>query len=200
LNQRLFENINDGAPEIIIEDLWDLLQYHVIIYFDNNIAQVPPARHRSGQPLKTLTEKIKSKEGRFRHNLAGKRINYAAKTVISPDPKIRFNEVGIPKSIAMELAIPEKVNEWNNKWLREFIQRGHNTYPGANYVIMIDGKKKKITDDNKEQILEELKEDCIVERHLINGDICVFNRQPSLHRMSIMCHKIKVLPLEVLLD
>ncbi|MEK6861901.1 MAG: DNA-directed RNA polymerase subunit A', partial [Nanoarchaeota archaeon] len=71
INQRLFENINAGAPEIIIEDLWDLLQYHITTYFDNEVAQLPPARHRSGQPLKTLTERIKSKEGRFRHNLAG---------------------------------------------------------------------------------------------------------------------------------
>ena len=101
INQRLFENINAGAPEIIVEDLWDLLQYHVTTYFDNTITQVPPARHRSGQALKTLTERIKSKEGRFRHNLAGKRVNFAARTVISPDPMIEFNEVGIPKSVAM---------------------------------------------------------------------------------------------------
>ena len=72
INQRLFENINAGAPEIIIEDLWDLLQYHVTTFFDNAVPQLPPARHRSGQPLKTLTERIKSKEGRIRHNLAGK--------------------------------------------------------------------------------------------------------------------------------
>src|SRR3989344_3613752 len=70
INQRLFENINAGAPEIIVEDLWDLLQYHITTYFDNTITQVPPSRHRSGQPLKTLTERVKSKEGRFRHNLA----------------------------------------------------------------------------------------------------------------------------------
>jgi len=63
INQRLFENVNAGAPEIIIEDLWDLLQYHVTTYFDNEVAQLPPARHRSGQPLKTLTERIKGKEG-----------------------------------------------------------------------------------------------------------------------------------------
>src|SRR3989338_7157538 len=79
INQRLFENINAGAPEIIIEDLWDLLQYHITTFFDNNIVQLPPARHRSGQPLKTLTERIKSKEGRIRHNLAGKRTNFSAR-------------------------------------------------------------------------------------------------------------------------
>ena len=194
INQRLFENINAGAPEIIIEDLWDLLQYHVTTYFDNEITQVPPARHRSGQPLKTLGERIKSKEGRFRHNLAGKRVNFAARTVISPDPKIEFNEVGVPFVVATDLTVPERVTEWNIEWLKKFVENGHSNYPGANYIISPDGKKKKITEDTKKQILEELKPGYIVERHLMDGDICVFNRQPSLHRMSIMCHKIKVLP------
>ncbi len=194
INQRLFENINAGAPEVIIEDLWELLQYHVTTFFDNEVTQVPPARHRSGQPLKTLTERIKSKEGRFRHNLAGKRVNYAARTVISPDPKLKFNEVGIPKSVAMELTIPERLTEWNMKYLKKFVDKGPTNYPGANYVIRPDGKKKKITDETREQLLEELQPGYIVERHLMDGDISIFNRQPSLHRMSIMCHKIRVLP------
>ena len=194
INQRLFENINAGAPEIIVEDLWDLLQYHVTTYFDNTLVQIPPARHRSGQALKTLVERIKSKEGRFRHNLAGKRVNFAARTVISPDPRINFNEVGIPKSVAMELTVPEKVNDWNKEWLIELIKKGPKNYPGANYVISPDGRKKKITEDTKDQVINDLKEGYIVERHLIDGDVAIFNRQPSLHRMSIMCHKIKVLP------
>src|SRR3989338_2366185 len=194
INQRLFENINAGAPAVIIEDLWDLLQYHITTYFDNAIAQVPPARHRSGQALKTLTERMTSKEGRFRHNLTGKRVNYAARTVISPDPKIGFNEVGIPLVVAKELTIPERVTEWNMAYLKEFIKRGPNKYPGANYIISLDNKKKKITDDTVDQLLEELVPGCSVERHLMDGDISVFNRQPSLHKMSFMCHKIRVLP------
>jgi DNA-directed RNA polymerase subunit A' len=193
INQRLFENINAGAPEIIVEDLWDLLQYHITTYFDNSISQVPPSRHRSGQALKTLSERIKSKEGRFRHNLAGKRVNYAARTVISPDPMIKFNEVGVPKEVAMELTLPEKVNEWNIEYLKELIKRGPEIYPGANYVIRNDGKKKRISAETKEVLLEELENGFIVERHLIDGDVAIFNRQPSLHKMSIMCHKIKVL-------
>ncbi|MEK6903078.1 MAG: DNA-directed RNA polymerase subunit A' [Nanoarchaeota archaeon] len=194
INQRLFENINAGAPEIIVEDLWDLLQYHVTTYFDNTVIQVPPARHRSGQVLKTLTERIKSKEGRFRHNLAGKRVNFAARTVISPDPKIKFNEVGIPKSVAMELTIPERVTTWNKEWLLKLIRQGQKNYPGANYVIFPDGKKKKITDETQESILADLKEGFIVERHVMDYDVSIFNRQPSLHRMSIMCHRVRVLP------
>ena len=194
INQRLFENINAGAPEIIVEDLWDLLQYHVTTFFDNNIAQLPPARHRSGQPLKTLTERIKSKEGRIRHNLAGKRTNFSARTVISPDPMLELFEVGVPFIIANKLTVPERVNEWNIRYLKEFVVRGPDKYPGANYIIRPDGKKKKITEETRETSLEELQPGYIVERHLMDGDIAVFNRQPSLHRMSMMCHRIKVLP------
>ncbi len=193
INQRLFENINAGAPEIIVEDLWDLLQYHVTTFFNNDVAQVPPARHRSGQPLKTITERIKSKEGRFRHNLAGKRVNYAARTVISPDPKLELNEVGVPLLIAMELTVPERVTEWNIDWLKTFIKNGPKVYPGANYVL--DGtKKKKISLETQEVILQELVPGQIVERHLLDGDVSLFNRQPSLHRMSIMCHRVRILP------
>ncbi|MDP2750244.1 MAG: DNA-directed RNA polymerase subunit A' [Nanoarchaeota archaeon] len=198
INQRLFENINAGAPEIIIEDLWDLLQYHITTFFDNAIPQLPPARHRSGQPLKTITERIKSKEGRIRHNLAGKRTNFSARTVISPDPNLTLNEVGVPMEFATKLTIPEKVTEWNVNYLKKFIQNGPETYPGANYVIRPDGKKKKITSETKEQALEEIQPGYIVERHLMDGDLALFNRQPSLHRMSMMCHKIRVLPFRTL--
>ncbi|MFH0875180.1 MAG: DNA-directed RNA polymerase subunit A' [archaeon] len=194
INQRLFENINAGAPEIIIEDLWDLLQYHITTFFDNQIAQLPPARHRSGQPLKTITERIKSKEGRIRHNLAGKRTNFSSRTVISPDSMLNLDEVGVPKEVAMKLTVPEKVTEWNKDYLKTFVEKGPKNYPGANYLIRPDGKKKKITDETKEQLLEEVQPGYYVERHLMDGDIALFNRQPSLHRMSMMCHHIKVLP------
>jgi len=194
INQRLFENINAGAPEIIIEDLWDLLQYHVTTFFDNNVAQLPPARHRSGQPLKTITERIKSKEGRIRHNLAGKRTNFSSRTVISPDPMLDLDEVGIPKIIAIKLTVPEIINDWNFEYLKKFVEKGPHKYPGANYIVRPDGKKKKITEETKEALLEEIKPGYAVERHLMNGDIAIFNRQPSLHRMSMMSHRVKVLP------
>jgi DNA-directed RNA polymerase subunit A' len=194
INQRLFENINAGAPEIIIEDLWDLLQYHVTTFFDNEVAQLPPARHRSGQPLKTLTERIKSKEGRIRHNLAGKRTNFSARTAISPDPRLSIIEVGVPKVIAMKLTVPERITEWNMEYLKKFVENGPEKYPGANYIERPDGKKKKITEETKEAALEELQPGYIVERHLMDGDVAIFNRQPSLHRMSMMCHKVRVLP------
>ncbi len=191
-NQRLSENISAGAPQIIIDDLWDLLQYHITTFFNNSISQVPPARHRSGRVLKTLSDRIKSKEGRFRHNLAGKRVDFSARTVISPDSKISPEEVGIPYEIAAELTIPERVTEWNIDWLRKFVENGEK-YPGANYVLTPNGRKK-VMKEAKEVILSELAPGDIVERHLIDGDIVFFNRQPSLHRMSIMAHRVKVLP------
>ena len=194
INQRLYENINAGAPEIIVEDLWDLLQYHITTFFDNNIAQLPPARHRSGQPLKTLTDRIKSKEGRLRHNLAGKRTNFSARTVISPDPSISLDEVGVPESIATKLTIPERVTTWNMAYLKKFVLNGPTKLMGANYIVRPDGKKKKVTEETKEQLLEEIQPGYIIERHIMDGDIALFNRQPSLHRMSMMCHKVRILP------
>jgi DNA-directed RNA polymerase subunit A' len=198
INQRLFENINAGAPEIIVEDLWDLLQYHVTTFFDNAVAQLPPARHRSGQPLKTISERISSKEGRIRHNLVGKRTNFSARTVISPDPMLELNEVGVPDIMAMNMSVPERVTEWNMEYLKSFVKKGPKEYPGANYVIRPDGRKKKLTEDVIEATLEELQPGYVVERHLMDGDIAIFNRQPSLHRMSMMCHYVRVLPCKTL--
>ena len=192
-NQRLWENLNAGAPEVIIEDLWDLLQFHITTFFDNTVTRIPPARHRSGQPLKTITERIKGKEGRIRKNLAGKRVNYSGRTVISPDPSIEINEVGIPYEIARVVTVAETVNDLNINYLKKFIERGE-IYPGANYVIRPDGKRKKITPDLKEEIMNELAPGYQVERHLQNGDVVLFNRHPSLHRGSLMAHYVRVLP------
>ncbi|MEA3414336.1 MAG: DNA-directed RNA polymerase subunit A' [Nanoarchaeota archaeon] len=192
-NQRLWENLNAGAPEVIIEDLWDLLQYHVTTFFDNTVARVPPARHRSGQPLKTIQERIKGKEGRIRKNIAGKRVNYSGRTVISPDPNLRINEVGIPYEIAKVVTVAETVNDINKNKMIKLIQNAE-IYPGANYIIRPDGRKKKITKELQEEIVEELKPGYQIERHLQDGDVVLFNRHPSLHRASLMAHFVKVLP------
>jgi DNA-directed RNA polymerase subunit A' len=194
INERLHENIDLGAPDFIIEDLWELLQYHIGTYFDNEISGVPPARHRSGRMLKTLSQRLKTKEGRFRGNLAGKRVNFSARTVISPDPMIDIDEVGVPESIAKELTIPVRVNEKNVEIMRKFVLNGSETWPGANYVIRPDKRRKKITEQNKEEISKEIAPGYVIERHIVDGDIALFNRQPSLHRMSMMAHKIKVMP------
>ncbi len=193
VNQRLLENINAGAPEIIIEDLWDLLQYHISTFFNNNISQIPPARHRTGRQLKTLAQRLVGKGGRFRQNLAGKRVNFSSRSVISPDPFIDMDEVGVPYLAAKELTLPEKVTEWNKKWLEKMI-KNMGEYPSANYVISPDGKRKKITKDTKDIILEELDVGWLVERNLLEKDIIIFNRQPSLHRLSMMGHRVRIIP------
>ena len=201
INQRLIENMDAGAPQLIVEDLWKLLQYHVTTYFDNEASGVPPARHRSGRPLKTLAQRLKGKEGRFRSNLSGKRVNFSARTVISPDPNISINEVGVPEMIAKEVTVPTYVNEWNEEELKEAILNGPNVHPGANYVKKnINGKEMKVrvlgdeSNDNREVVVENLQYGDVVMRHLKDGDIVLFNRQPSLHRMSMMAHEVRVLP------
>ncbi len=191
-NQRLWENLNAGAPEVIIEDLWDLLQFHITTFFDNSVSKIPPARHRSGQPLKTITERIKGKEGRIRKNLAGKRVNYSGRTVISPDPAIGINEVGIPYEIAKVVTVAETVNDINTEKIKKLILNG-DKYPGANYIIRPDGRRKKITEELREEIIEEIEPGYKVERHLQDGDILLFNRHPSLHRGSLMAHYVRVL-------
>ena len=197
INQRLIENMDAGAPQLIVEDLWKLLQYHVTTYFDNEASGVPPARHRSGRPLKTLAQRLKGKEGRFRSNLSGKRVNFSARTVISPDPNISINEVGVPEMIAKEVTVPTYVNEWNIDDLKVAVLNGPDVHPGANYVKkFINNKEMKVRvlDTNKEVVAENLEYGDIVMRHLKDGDIVLFNRQPSLHRMSMMAHEVRVLP------
>ena len=199
INQRLRENRDAGAPQLIVEDLWELLQYHITTYFDNQTSGIPPARHRSGRPLKTLAQRLKGKEGRFRSNLSGKRVNFSARTVISPDPMLSINDVGIPTVAARELTVPVHVNEHNIEKLRELVARGPTPpedaeyIPGANYVIRSDGRRIRVTDRNAQDVAEGLEPDYTVERQLINGDVVLFNRQPSLHRMSMMAHRVRIM-------
>jgi DNA-directed RNA polymerase beta' subunit len=149
INQRLRENRDAGAPQLIVEDLWELLQYHVTTYFDNQTAGIPPARHRSGRPLKTLTQRLKGKEGRFRSNLSGKRVNFCARTVISPDPNLGINEVGVPTQAAKELTVPIRVTARNREQLRQMILRGPDIHPGVNYIVRGDNFRVRITDRTK---------------------------------------------------
>ncbi|WEL19227.1 DNA-directed RNA polymerase subunit A' [Candidatus Nanohalococcus occultus] len=196
INKRLQNNIEIEAPDFIIDDLWELLQYHVSTLFYNDLSGVPPARHRSGRSLKSLIERVQGKEGRFRQNLIGKRVNFSARTVISPDPNIGINEVGVPYQVAEKLTIPEKITERNYEQAIEAIESSSDDHPGANYVYQPDGKRRKITEDNTEDLLEAIEpgNGWKVERHIKDGDVVLFNRQPSLHRMSIMAHRVRVLP------
>lgn len=193
INQRFQENREAGAPQLIIEDLWELLQYHVTTFLDNEVSGVPPARHRSGRPLKTLSQRLKGKDGRFRGSLSGKRVNFSARTVISPDPNLSVNEVGVPETIAREMTVPVIVTPRNIAVLQEYVRRGPLNHPGANYIKRLDGRRVKITERNSAEVAESIENGWIVERQLQDGDIVLFNRQPSLHRMSIMAHRVKVM-------
>jgi DNA-directed RNA polymerase subunit A' len=189
INQSLKENIDIGAPEFILNDLWELVQYHISTYFDNELTGVPLARHRSGRPLKGLIQRLKAKEGRIRGNLLGKRVNFSSRTVISPDPRLSINQVGVPVSVAEELTIPENVTESNSKYIKELFKQNR-----VNYVVRPDGRRIKVTDSNKKDVLDAIGSNWSVERQLRDDDIVLFNRQPSLHRMSIMAHRVKVMP------
>jgi DNA-directed RNA polymerase subunit A' len=194
INQRLRENIDAGSPQLIVEDLWELLQYHITTYFNNEVSGIPPARHRSGRSLRTLTQRLKGKEGRFRSNLSGKRVDFSARTVISPNPYLSINQVGVPREIARELTVPIKVTEWNIEEMKQLVLNGPDTHPGANYIIRPDGRRIDLRFvQHREMITETLKPGFQIERHLKDNDYVLFNRQPSLHRMSIMAHEVKVM-------
>ncbi len=189
INQSLRENIDIGAPDFIIKDLWELLQYHVTTYFDNELTGIPQARHRSGRPLKGMIQRMKGKEGRIRGNLLGKRVNFSARTVISPDPMISINEVGVPDVIAQELTIDVPVTKLNMDEIKKLILSGK-----VNYVKRPDGRRMKVSEDNRSEIVENIASDWSVDRQLDDGDMVLFNRQPSLHRPSIMAHRVRVMP------
>lgn len=200
INQRLRENRDVGSPQLIVEDLWDLLQYHVTTYFDNQTSGIPPARHRSGRTLKTLIQRLKGKEGRFRQNLSGKRVNFSSRTVISPDPWLSINQVGVPERAARELTVPLRVTPENIEYVQEMVGMGPEPrrrgkyLPGANYIIRPDGRRIRVTETNAETVAEKMEVGFTVERGLMDGDIVLFNRQPSLHRMSMMAHEVKIVP------
>jgi len=195
VNQRLKESKEAGTPPLIVQDLVDLLQYHTTTYFDNEVSGIPQAHHRSGRPLKTLTQRLKGKEGRFRGSLSGKRVDFSSRTVISPDPNLDLAEVGVPESIAKKLTIPEIVTEWNIEKLKKLVINGPDKFPGVNYILRPDGVKIRLDFvEDRSIIADSLEAGYLVERHLLDGDIVLFNRQPSLHQMSIMGHHVRVLP------
>jgi DNA-directed RNA polymerase II subunit RPB1 len=126
-----------------------------------------------------------------------KRVDFSGRSVITSDPYINIDEVGIPKRIAMELTIPEEVTPFNIKKLSELVKNGRDVYPGANFVfrtIYKDGKpeiQKKDLKYMKKSIKLNIGD--VVERHAVNGDFVLFNRQPTLHKPSMMGHMIQVL-------
>ena len=191
------ETINNDISSFN-QDFFNLLQYHVATYYDNESVSLPRTEFKTGGRLiKSISARIKGKTGRVRSNLMGKRVDFSARSVITSDPYIDIDQVGISKKIAMELTIPEEVTPYNIKYLTGLIKNGKEVYPGANYIIRSNYR------DGKPEIhyifLKYRKKDIrlklgdIVERHSIDGDYVLFNRQPTLHKPSMMGHKIQVI-------
>jgi DNA-directed RNA polymerase II subunit RPB1 len=183
----------EGAPAHVIREQYVLLQFHVATFMNNDLPGMPRATLRSGRPLKSIAQRLKGKEGRVRNNLMGKRVNFSARTVITADPQLALDEVGVPRSVAMTLTYPEVVTPYNIDRLWEAVRNGPNAYPGALFVIRNDGKRIALQFVRRSADIV-LEPGCVVERHLLNGDLVLFNRQPSLHRMSIMGHRVRILP------
>ena len=200
INSRVKKHIETHHPHNpnseLIKSLFWVLQYHVATYIDNDAIGTHTSLQRGGIPIKSLTKRLRHKEGRIRGHLMGKRVNFSARTVITPDPNIGIDEVGIPIKIASNLTIPEVVTSENIIKLRALIKRGRK-YPGANFIIL-GNKSLKLKQRGKIDLrfskgsLIDIKIGDIVERHLVDGDVILFNRQPSLHKYSMMAHYVKV--------
>jgi DNA-directed RNA polymerase beta' subunit len=195
-NNRLQEKINKNDSKNLIEDEHTVLQYHVATLVDNQIPGVAPSAQRSGRPLKSVQQRLGSKEGRIRYNIQGKRVEFSARSVITPDPNISIAEIGVPVKIAMNLTFPEKVTPYNISQMYKLIQnvgpKGEDKHPGAKTLIRKDGRMISLKHVNRKEIVLHVGD--VVNRHIMDGDIILFNRQPTLHRMSMMGHRVKVLP------
>ena len=194
LENKLNNSSNYGKiTKKAIDEWYQLLQYHVATLVNNSLPGIPPAQQRSGRPLKAIFDRLKSKEGRVRGNLMGKRVDKSARSVITPDPRLKINELGVPIDICKNLTYPEKVNNFNKEKLIRLVRNGYHNYPGAKSIKKKStGKIISLSVIDTSQI--ELENGDIVNRHLIKGDKVLFNRQPSLHKMSMMQHEVVPLP------
>lgn len=193
-NKLLAEKIKNGVTGKILEDWRSVVQYHVATLVDNEISGVLPAAQRSGRPLKALRQRLKAKEGRIRGNLMGKRVDFSSRTVITPDPVIGLDELGVPKRIAIQMTYPERVSSQNIGKLREAIRNGPKQYPGARSVFRKEsGRTYSLNHIDRNNLAALLKPGDTVIRHIRDGDRVLFNRQPSLHKMSMMSHRIRIL-------
>ncbi|KAK2714647.1 hypothetical protein QYM36_009018 [Artemia franciscana] len=196
VNETLLEGLRNGSlSSSKMQETWDILQMKVALLFDGDPRYIPQDVER--QSYRGFVQRLKGKQGRFRQNLEGKRCNFTARSVISPDPNLKIDQVGVPRLIAQTLTFPEKVTPANIEWLKKLVING-SKHPGANSVLPSSPEVKRYNlgflDENKRKLYaSKLRNGDTVYRHLHDDDIVLFNRQPSLHRMSIMSHRVKVL-------
>lgn len=191
-NTTLREKIQGNAPGNVINDWRTLLQYYVATLVDNRIPGVAAFAQRSGRPLKSVKERLNGKQGRVRGNLMGKRVDYSARSVITPDPNLSIRELGVPLKIAMNITRPVRVNKRNISFLTTLVQNGPQKHPGAKILVRRSGEQIYLENVDRDSI--KLYEGDVVHRHMMDGDAVLFNRQPTLHRMSMMCHVAKIMP------
>ena len=190
-NQDLGAQLEGNRASHVIQDRLNDLQFQVSALFDNEIPNSRQAETKKHRALKSYRQRLKGKEGRVRSNLMGKRVDFSGRTVISPDPSISIDEVGIPYSIASTLTVPEVVTPFNIEYLARLVENGPKQYPGAAYIIRSNGDRYDLSSEKASRHLDY---GYVVERHVRSGDLIVFNRQPSLHKMSMMGHRARVLP------
>jgi DNA-directed RNA polymerase III subunit RPC1 len=164
----------------MLQEQWDVLQLSIAMYINSELPGVPS---QPGQrPIRGFVQRLKGKQGRFRGNLSGKRVDFSGRTVISPDPNLRIDEVAVPDRVAQTLTFPERVTSYNIEKLKAAVRNGPDIHPGANFVSR-DANKKFLRFGNRAAIADGLAVGDIVERHVNDGDIVLFNRQPSLHKV-----------------
>jgi DNA-directed RNA polymerase II subunit RPB1 len=187
-NKTLQEKIQEEANANIIDDWHTVLQYYIATQVDNKIPGVASVAQRSGRPLKSIKERLNGKTGRVRGNLMGKRVDFSARSVITPDPNLSIRELGIPKKVAKNITKPVTVNNLNKKFLATLVMNGPDEYPGAKILEKENGEQITLRYADRITVAGQIQNGDIVHRHMMNGDGILFNRQPTLHRMSMMCH------------
>lgn len=193
INNILKEGLNNGLPIQTIMEQWEHMQTLIALYINGD--QPGLLSMGTTQHIRGLCQRLKGKQGRFRGNLSGKRVDFSGRTVISPDPNLAINEVAIPVQVAKRMTYPEKVSRYNKAKLQQRILNGVDKWPGANYVVKPKHNVRTYLKYGKLSAhAENLHVGDIVERHLEDGDIVLFNRQPSLHKLSILSHYVKVRP------
>jgi DNA-directed RNA polymerase III subunit RPC1 len=193
VNNALKLAISMGATmKMIVED-WEFLQIQVAQFVNGEVPGIP--RMLAGpKPIRGLCQRLKGKQGRFRGNLSGKRVDFSGRTVISPDPNLRVEQLGVPELVAKVMTYPEMVNRYNIEKLRQCVLNGPDVHPGANMIRQSNGFIKSLHFGDRKKSAAFLKIGDVVERHMADDDVVLFNRQPSLHKMSIMSHRVKVFP------
>ena len=191
-DKTLQQKIEGNSSKNVIDEMTNVVQYHVATLVDNEIPGVAPSAQRSGRPLKSIQQRLGGKEGRIRYNIQGKRVEFSARSVITPDPNLSVAEIGVPLEIAMNLTSPERVTPYNLDKLYKLIQNGADKWPGAKTIVRADGRMISLKHVNTKELV--LYNGDVVNRHLLDNDILLFNRQPTLHKMSMMGHRVKVLP------